>query len=114
MSKSWLAGLLAGAALAGCGVAPTAAPPSAVRTEANRYRCEQDIEFTVRFADDSALVDAGPRGREKLLRDAGGITPQQSVYSNSHLRAEFGLGAGGRGAILHFLQPQVMAQCLRD
>ena len=114
MSKSWLASLLAGAALAGCGVAPTAAPPGAPRAETNRYRCEQDIEFTVRFADDSALVDAGPRGREKLLRDAGGITPQQSVYSNSHLRAEFGLGAGGRGAILHFLQPQLMAQCLRD
>ena len=114
MSRIWLAGLLAGAALAGCAVAPTAAPPAAPRAEANRYRCEQDIEFTVRFADDSALVDAGPRGREKLLRDAGGVTPQQSVYSNPNLRAEFGLGAGGRGAILHFLAPQLMAQCLRD
>jgi len=28
------------------------------------------------------------------------------VFSNSRLRAEFGVGADGREAVLHWLQPQ--------
>lgn len=116
MAKFLWLGLLAGVAAGGCAVAPTAptaspAPPVAA-SAASHYRCEQDIDFTVRFMDDSATLDAGPRGSEVLLRDAGGVTPQQTVYSNPHLRAEFGLGANGRGAILHYLSPQLMAQCV--
>ena len=44
----------------------------------------------------------GSRGNDVLLRDAGGMTPQQTVYSNARMRAEFGLGASGREAILRY------------
>ena len=128
--KRWLGvlgpGVAAGAVLWGCAAAPPprvaapaapAAAPAAPATApmpspaassrpaapAARYRCDQGIEFTVRFADDSAFIDSAKRGSEVALRDAGGVTPQQSVYSNAHLRAEFGLGAGGRQARLHYL-----------
>jgi hypothetical protein len=118
MVKLLVAGALAGIVLSGCGVAPAtqgeSAPGAAGGQAAASYRCEQEIAFTVRFLDDSAVVDAGSRGKEVLLRDAGGVTPQQSVYSNPRLRAEFGLGAGARGATLHYLSSQQMAQCVRD
>jgi len=68
----------------------------------------------VRFTDDSAVVDAGSRCNDVLLRDAGGLTPQQTVYSNSHLRAEFGLGASGSEAILRYLAPQLVVNCTKD
>ena len=64
--------------------------------------------------DDSAVIDAGSRGNDVLLRDAGGVTPQQTVYSNPRVRAEFGLGTGGREAILRYLSPQLIANCVRD
>lgn len=92
------------------GSASGGASPSAVA----RYRCEQNIEFTVRFAGDSAMIDAGPRGSEVLLRDAGGATPQQTVYSNARMRAEFGLGVSGRDAILRYALPPLAARCVRD
>lgn len=113
---SLLATLLGGCA----GAPPPAAPPPPPRGAAApvvglpHYRCEHDIEFTVQFADDTALLDAGPRGRETLLRDAGGLTPQQTVYSNPRLRAEFGLGAGGREAILRYPEPPLVVQCRRQ
>ena len=66
------------------------------------YRCEQGIAFKVRFVDDSALLE-GPRTNEVLFRDAGGQGPQQTVYGNAQLRAEFGLGANGREALLQYL-----------
>ncbi|MDB5883230.1 MAG: hypothetical protein JWP43_3108 [Ramlibacter sp.] len=130
----WLAWLglagAAGAALWGCAAAPPLAspavtsgvpapvpapavaapePPAAARDA--RYRCDQGIDFTVRFADDSAFIDSPKRGSEVALRDAGGVTPQQSVYSNAHLRAEFGLGPAGREAKLHYLPDPQIAHC---
>ena len=95
------------AVLAGCASqGPGAALP--------RYRCEHGIEFTVRFVDDSALLDAGARGYDILYRDAGGLTPQQTVYSNVRTRAEFGLGASGREAILRYPLLPLAARCVRD
>jgi hypothetical protein len=88
------------------GTGPAASPA--------RYRCEHDIEFTVRFVEDSAIVDAGPRGNDVLLRDAGGTAPQQTVYSNPRMRAEFGLGASGREAILRYAVLPLVAHCVRD
>ena len=67
------------AALAGCA---TVDPAGSV-AERPRYRCEHDIAFTVRFVDDTALLDAGPRGYDLLYRDAGGLTAQQPVYALS-------------------------------
>ena len=78
------------------------------------YRCENNTGFTVRFADDTAELDLDSRGREVLLRDAGGVTPQQSVYSSERLRAEFGLGASGRDAVLHNLATPATVNCARD
>lgn len=79
-----------------------------------RYRCEHHIEFTVRFVGDTALLDAGSRGYDVLLRDAGGVTAQQAVYSNPRIRAEFGLGASGREAILRYPLLPLVARCMRD
>ena len=94
------------------GTAPATAPVQPTAATPARYRCDQGIEFTVRFADDSAFIDSPKRGSEVALRDAGGVTPQQSVYSNPHLRAEFGLGAGGREAKLHYLPDPQVAHCV--
>jgi hypothetical protein len=77
------------------------------------YRCEHGLEFTVRFIDDSALVD-GSRGHDLLYRDAGGQGDQQSVYSNERVRAEFGLGASGREAVLRYPLLPLVARCVRD
>jgi hypothetical protein len=76
------------------------------------YSCDQGIEFTVRFADDSAFIDRSNGDSEVVLRDAGGLTPQQSVYSNAHLRAEFGLGPAGREAKLRYLPQPEIAHCV--
>jgi hypothetical protein len=126
----WLALLglaaAAGAALWGCAGTPTVpsrspaatapapgtAPGQPGAAATARYRCDQDIDFTVRFADDSAFIDNPKRGSEVALRDAGGVTPQQSVYSNAHLRAEFGLGSAGREAKLRYLPDAQVAHCV--
>ena len=133
MGKLWATGLSIGAILCGCasGPAPVAAPaaatpaapatvpvaPVAPPTPAlagTHYRCERNIEFSVRFANDEAVLDAVPLGSETLLRDAGGVTPEQTVYTNARMRAEFGLGAGGREAILRMPEPPLVAHCVRD
>ncbi|MDO8440693.1 MAG: hypothetical protein Q7S97_05735 [Polaromonas sp.] len=77
-----------------------------------QYRCEHGIEFTVKFVDDSAVLD-GPGGHDVLFRDAGGQGPLQAVYSNTRMRAEFGLGAGGREAVLHYPLLPLVARCVR-
>jgi len=99
--------LLLAALLAGCaGMGePTRAP---------LYYCEHGIEFTARFIDDTAVLDAGTRGRDVLYRDAGGTTPQQTVYSNPRMRAEFGLGPTGREAIVRYPLLPLVARCARD
>ena len=134
MLRLMAAGLLAGAGMLGCAFAPPvtlapspaapqpatqasppagAAPPvlSSPVAGLTRYRCDQGVEVTVRFSDGTALLDSAARGHELLLRDAGGLTPQQTVYSNSRLRAEFGLGGAGREATLRYLAPALVAHC---
>jgi hypothetical protein len=96
-------------ALAGC-----AADSNLLQTpEADRYRCENDVGFTVKFANDSAVVNSN-RGYEVLYRTAGGLTPSQTVYSNPRMQAEFGLGATGREAILRYLLQPVALRCVRE
>lgn len=90
--------------------APPAAGPAAT---APSYRCDHDIAFTAHFSQDAVTVDAPGRGRDVLLRDAGGVTPQETVYSNERLKAEFGLGAGGNEAILRYVEPALVAHCTR-
>ena len=107
------ASLLVCLAIAGCAVdsSPTQ------KAEADRYRCENDVGFTVRFTSDnkgdSAVVNSN-RGYEVIYRDAGGVTPSQTVYSNPRMRAEFGLGAAGNQAILRYLLQPVVVRCVRE
>jgi len=128
-----LAVLLAAADLCACAAAPPPATPTtriggqAATTDtapaavtaapAQRlphYRCDHGIDFTVSWGDDSAVVDAGSRGRELLQRDAGGVSPVQTVFSNTQLRAEFGLGPTGNEAKLYYASPALQAHCVRD
>jgi hypothetical protein len=94
------------AVLAGCA---GSGAPSGLQS----WRCEHGIDFRVRFVDDSALLE-GTRANEVLFRDAGGQGPQQSVYSNAKMRAEFGLGAHGREALLTYPALPLKARCVRD
>jgi hypothetical protein len=76
------------------------------------YRCDQGMSFSVEFVDDTAVLK-GARGNDVLLRDAGG-QGAQTVYSNPRMRAEFGLGASGREAMLHYPPQPLAVRCLRD
>jgi hypothetical protein len=78
----------------------------------DRYRCEQDIAFSVRFVDDSAIIDS-TSGGDVLFRDAGGTTPQQTVFSNTRVKAEFGLGESGREAVLRYPLLPLTVQCVK-
>jgi len=78
-----------------------------------RYRCEQGIDLSVKFVDDSALIGSS-RGDQVLFRDAGGQGEGQPVYSNAVVRAEFGLGAGGREARLSYPLLPLVLRCARD
>ena len=107
-------------AMAGCASpppTPVAMPPGATPAAPSaipRYRCDNSIAFTVRFGDGTADIDAGPQGEHSLLRDAGGLTPQQTVYSSTKLKAEFGLEPEGRGARLSYVSPALEARCLKE
>lgn len=115
LAAAWAAGMLGA-----CTSPPPAAAPPAAASSAPaaaglpRYRCDHGIAFTVRHGDDSVTIDAGPRGRHTLLRDAGGLTPQHTVYGNDRLKAEFGLGAAGTEAILRSAEPPLVARCVRE
>ena len=86
---------------------------SGTASTGQRYGCEQGIEFSVKFVDDSALIDSS-RGYNVLLRDAGGQGEGQTVYSNAVVRAEFGLGASGREAVLRYPLLPLVVRCVRD
>lgn len=108
MNKPWnlYAALLAVAALGGCAGGDRQA-------DGPLYRCEHGIEFRARVIDDTVVLD-GPGGRDLLQRDAGGEGPRQTVYSNSRMRAEFGLGASGGEAVLRYPLLPLVARCVRD
>jgi hypothetical protein len=105
MERATLA-VLFSAALAGC--AGSASGP-----ERPLYRCEHGIDFRASFMDDSAVLE-GPGGRDVLYRDAGGQGPQQANYSNPRMKAEFGLGASGREAIIRYPLLPLVARCERE
>lgn len=120
MARLLAGALLAGAALAACaplrpvGPALPALPAPQGDPSAIHYRCDDSSEFTVHFVDDSAAIDMPAAGREQLLRDAGGLTPQQTVYSNSRYRAQFGLGERGNEALLRSLSKVQETRCVRS
>ena len=100
------------AGLAG-GASGTGKPNGQPVGTASLYKCDHAATFSVKFADDTAVLD-GTRGHELLYRDAGGQGELQSVYSNPLLRAEFGLGASGKDAILRDLVLPRVLHCERQ
>ncbi|MEJ6021503.1 hypothetical protein [Ramlibacter sp. PS4R-6] len=90
--------------------APPAPPPPVAVAKPPHYRCEGGLEFDVRFGDGSAELLFAAREPETLLRDAGGTTPQQTVYSNTSAKVEF----DGRDARLNLVAPPLQARCVRD
>jgi hypothetical protein len=100
-------------ALAGC--AGTGVPGmGGTLAQGPLYRCDNGAQWRVQFVGDTALISDASGQEEVLLRDAGGQGPQQAVFSNSTLRAQFGLGAEAREAALHYFAPPVAVRCLRD
>jgi hypothetical protein len=84
---------------------PQPPAPAPVEAPGTRYRCGDGNTVRVLFAGDTVQVEGLTGGAELLLLDAGGLTPQQTVFTSPRLRAEFGLGADGRDAAFHPLQP---------
>lgn len=70
------------------------------------------MQFMARFVNSTAVPN-GVRGDAVMLRDAGG-QGTQTAFSNPRMRAEFGLGANGREAVLQYLQQPLTARCVRD
>jgi hypothetical protein len=93
---------------------PAPTPVESAKPKLPHYRCDNNIEFDVRFIDGSAELTFANREPETLLRDAGGVTPQETVYSSTDLKAHFGLEPDGRGAKLNFTAPPLESHCLRD
>ena len=79
--------------------------------------CDNNQPMRVRFDGDSAALD-GPRGYEVLYRDAGagagGQGARQSHFANLNTRAEFGLGANGREAVLRYTLAPLVLRCVRQ
>lgn len=112
--------LLAAAGCAGVDPAPRAEPtprselapadpppePQPAAADGTRYACDNGLTIRARFTGDSVTLAGLPQGDEVLLRDAGGVTPEQTVWSNERMRAEFGLPPDSEGAALHLLQPE--------
>ena len=84
-----------------------------LQPEALFYRCEAGLDFTVRFVDDTVVLN-GSRGYDVLYRNAGGIGPKQIVYTNPRMRAEFSQGPTGHEAILHYSLVPLVVRCVRD
>ena len=109
MEKRWRsmvggAGLvLAAVALAGC------ASSDREILGAQHFTCDNGVTAIVR-RDGTVTVQAG-RGPEMLLRDAGGATPSQAVYSNAQMRLETGLGPDGRAGRIEGMVPNRSARC---
>ena len=99
--------------LAGCATDSNSPKVADVNLDFTHYRCENDVAFTVKFANDSATINSN-RSYEVLYRTAGGLSAEQTVYANPRMRAEFGLGTAGNQAILRYLLQPVVVRCVRD
>lgn len=81
-------------------------PPRPAETIGTPFVCDDGLTVHVRFGEGSVTLFGLPEGDQVLLRDAGGVTPEETVWSNERLRAQFGLPPSGQGAVLHVLEPQ--------
>lgn len=99
---------LFGAALAVLAAAGCAGPPAGAPLPF--YRCEHQIEFTLRVDGPTAVVDLRS-GREVLWRDglASGLS-----YSNPRMKLELGQGERAREALLRLPNKPLAARCVRE
>jgi hypothetical protein len=83
-----------------------AAPAPAVsqaQPEPGGMRCDNGRRLVLRPQADQLDVDGLAPGPQELLRDAGGIGPRQSVWSNDRVRVALGLGDRGDEALVQLL-----------
>jgi hypothetical protein len=93
-------------------IAPAVEPP--VQTGARLYRCDTGEVLLVHDEGDFVRLSGLSQAEERLGRDAGGLTPQQAVFSGPTLRAEFGVGADGHELVLQSTDPPGLLHCRRD
>ena len=77
------------------------------------YLCDTGQAVVVQDDGDTVRLSGLARGEESLGRDAGGLTPQQAVFSGPTLRLELGLGSDGREMLLQSLVPPQTMSCKR-
>jgi hypothetical protein len=104
--------LLLCAMLSACSMTRQAVGLDTPRLLAVHYRCDHGTEFLANFTADTVVLDS-TRGQETLYLDAGGQGAAQKVFSNPRMRAEFGMGADGRQALLYYPTKPVLLRCSR-
>ena len=86
------------------------APPSPATTS---YECGDGTRLRVLPQGDVLVVEELPGGPYRLGRDAGGFTPEHTVWSGPQLRVELGLGPKGDVALVQSLYPPHTVECRR-
>ena len=92
--------------------APVAEPPSSSPFTAS-YDCGDGTRLRVLPQGDVLVVEELPGGPYRLGRDAGGFTPEHTVWSGPQLRVELGLGLKGDVALVQSLYPPHTVECRR-
>jgi hypothetical protein len=93
---------------------PDASQAAGAKPRLPHYACEQGPAFDVRFGDGSADIVFASGETVTLMRDAGGTSPQHTVYSSTRIKVEFGLDPDARGAQLKIAEPALSAHCVRE
>lgn len=129
-----IAALTAAALMAGCAIRPVAGPPPAPAPapaaptvapdpapavaepppsspSTASYDCTDGTRLRVLPQGDVLVVEDLPGGPYRLGRDAGGFTPEHTVWSGPQLRVELGLGARGDVALVQSLYPPQTVEC---
>lgn len=83
-----------------------------------RYRCEQGLEFTARFQDESVTLDTS-RGRELLFRGGPHVRDAKNPheYGNAMVQVEFNTGPGeakSREAVVRYPLLPLVVRCVKD
>jgi hypothetical protein len=92
--------------------APAPAPPPSSPDTAS-YECGDGTRLRVLPQGDVLVVEELPGGPYRLGRDAGGFTPEHTVWSGPQLRVELGLGPKGEVALVQSLYPPQTVECRR-
>lgn len=92
--------------------APAPEPPPS-SPDAGIYECGDGTRLRVQPQGDVLVVEDLPGGPYRLGRDAGGFTPEHTVWSGPQLRVELGLGPKGEVALVQSLYPPHTVECRR-